>query len=207
MALKYRRRLLDHLSHESYSPRRKADLAKDLAIEDPDEFDQALDQLADEGVIDIAESGLITLPSVGGQGGEIEGSFKLNPKGFGFVRTDNPLSEGDLFIPPDMTGAALSGDRVRARVKRERQRGSSGGGAGAGGRSPFVGEIVEILERKRAQFTGELRQQGGQWLVHPAGREPHPPLIVRAPQAKNAKGRLLIRDYQTCSGREPATTS
>ena len=45
MALKYRRRLLDHLSHESYSPRRKADLAKDLAIEDPDEFDQALDQL------------------------------------------------------------------------------------------------------------------------------------------------------------------
>lgn len=28
-----------------------------------------------------------------------------------------------------------------------------------------------------------------------------------AVDAKNAKGRLLIRDYQTCSGREPATTS
>ncbi len=187
MALKYRRRLLDHLSHESYSPRRAADLAKDLAIEDQAEFEGALDQLAEEGVIDISDGGLVTLPSVGGQGGEIEGTFKLNPKGFGFVRTDDPLHEGDLFIPPEMTGGALSGDRVRARVKRERQRGGGGGGFGAGGRSPFVGEIIEVLERKRAVFTGELRQQGGQWLVHPDGRELHQPIIVRDPQAKNAK--------------------
>ena len=187
MALKYRRRLLDHLAHESYSPRRKADLAKDLAVDDEAEFGEALAQLEEEGVLEISEGGLVTLPSVGGQGGEIEGSFKLNPKGFGFVRTDDPLHEGDLFIPPEMTGGALSGDRVRARVKRERQRGGGGGGFGAGGRSPFVGEIIEILERKRAQFTGELRQQGGQWLVHPDGRELHQPIIVRDPQAKNAK--------------------
>src|SRR5207244_2643340 len=150
------------------------------------EFQEALDELAEEGVLDISEGGLVTLPSVGGQGGEIEGSFKLNPKGFGFVRTDDPLHEGDLFIPPEMTGGALSGDRVRARVKRERQRGGGGGGFGAGGRSPFVGEIVAVLERKRAQFTGELRKQGGQWLVHPDGRELHQPIIVRDPQAKNA---------------------
>ncbi len=187
MALKYRRRLLDHLAHETYAPRRAAELAKELAVDDEAEFSEALEQLADEGVIDISDSGHITLPSVGGQGGEIEGSFKLNPKGFGFVRTDDPLHEGDLFIPAEMTNGALSGDRVRARVKRERQRGGGGGGFGAGGRSPYVGEIIKIIERKRAQFTGELRQQGGQWMVYPDGRELHQPVIVRDPQAKNAK--------------------
>lgn len=186
MALKYRRRLLDHLRHDSYSPRRLDEIARDLQIEDEAEFGEAVEQLADEGVIDISPSGLISLPSVGDQGGEIEGTFKKNPKGFGFVRTDDPLHEGDLFIPAEMTGDALTGDRVRVRVRRDRRRGG-GGGFGAGGRSPYVGEIIEVISRKRSQFTGELKKQGGQWVVMPDGRELHEPVIVRDAEAKNAK--------------------
>jgi ribonuclease R len=188
MPLKYKRRLLDHLSHEAYSPRRLDEIARDLGIDDQPEFEQAIEQLADEGVIEVSDTGLVMLPSVGTQGGAIEGTFKLNPRGFGFVMTDDPLHEGDLFIPADMTGGALTGDRVRAQVRRDRKRaGFKSGGFGTQGKSPYVGEIVEILSRKRAQFSGELRKQGDQWLVFPDGRELHQPVIVRDPQAKNAK--------------------
>src|SRR5437016_4700809 len=202
MALKYRRRLLDHLRHESYTPRRLDQLAQDLQVEDAAEFGEAVEQLADEGVIDVSESGLVTLPSVGEQGGEIEGTFKKNPKGFGFVQTDDPLHEGDLFIPAEMTGDALTGDRVRARVRRDKRRaGGSTGGFGAGGRSPYVGEIVGVISRKRSQFTGELRRQGGQWLVFPDGRELREPVIVREAEAKNAKAGdkvvLELMEYPT----------
>ena len=93
--------------------RKLDDLARDLGIDDETEFGEAIEQLAEEGDIDISDSGLITLPSVGAQGGEIEGTFKRNPKGFGFVQTDDPMHEGDLFIPPEMTAGALTGDRVR----------------------------------------------------------------------------------------------
>jgi ribonuclease R len=186
--LRYRSRLLNHLQHDSYTPRKLEDLARDLGIDDVDDFRNAIAELKEEGVIDITQSGHIALPSVGAQGGEVEGLFKKNPKGFGFVKTDDPLHEGDLFIPPEDTGGALTGDRVRVRVRREKARGGAGAkGFGAGGRSPFVGEIIEIIERKRANFTGELRKQGQNWLVFPDGRELHQPVLVRDPQAKNAK--------------------
>jgi ribonuclease R len=181
--LKYKRRLLDHLGHKTYSPRRPDDLARDLGIEDPEDFKQALADMEEEGLVELSDSGLVTLPSVGDQGGEVLGTFKKNPKGFGFVKTDEAHSEGDLFIPPENTLDALTGDRVRVRVRRDKRR----GGTGSIGRSPFVGDIVEVVERKRARFTGELRKQGSQWLVYPDGRELRDPVVVRDPEAKNAK--------------------
>ncbi len=186
--LRHKSRLLDHLQHKTYTPRKLADLAKDLGVDDEAEFKTAVEQMAEEGLIDISPSGVVTLPSMGDQGGEVEGTFKKNPKGFGFVKTDDPLHEGDLFIPPEDTGGALSGDRVLVKVRHVKARGSAGaGGFGAGGRSPYVGVIIKVLGRKRANFTGELQRQGQQWLVLPDGRELHEPIIVRDPQAKNAK--------------------
>jgi ribonuclease R len=184
--LRYRSRLLAHLQHDSYSPRKIDDLAQELGIDDVEDFRSAMREMEEEGLIEIGSSGHVKLPSVGAQGGEVEGVFKKNPKGFGFVKTDDPLHEGDLFIPPDSTGGALSGDRVRVRVRREKARGNTGG-FGAGGRSPYVGEVLEVLQRKRANFTGELRKQGQNWMVFPDGRELHQPVLVRDPQAKNAK--------------------
>ena len=50
-----------------------------------------------------------------------------------------------------------------------------------------MGEIVQVVTRKRSQFSGELKRQGSQWMVYPDCRELREPIIVRAPQAKNAK--------------------
>ncbi|MCC6660701.1 MAG: VacB/RNase II family 3'-5' exoribonuclease [Phycisphaerales bacterium] len=197
MPLRYRQRLLAHLGHKTYTPRPVAALASDLGVEDAADFAGAVGQLADEGVVEVTAGGMVKLPSLGSMGGEATGIFKRNPKGFGFVRLEAETREGDVFVPPDATGDALTGDRVLIRLRRDARRG--GGGAGTPDRSPYTGEIVEILERRRQYFTGELRRQGSQWLVFPDGRELTEPVVVRDAEAKNAKAgdkvQIEITDY------------
>ncbi len=188
MPSRYTKRLLDHLRHESYAPRTVEQLTEDLGIDDPGAFREAVGQLEEDGAVRVTGGGHVTLPSLGSMlqesEGEVEGTFKKNPRGFGFVRLDTTAAEGDVFIPPDSTSDALTGDRVRVKVRKDK--GRFGGGGGSGGPS-YSGVIVEVLERKRAHFTGELMKRGQQWLVHPDGRELTSPVVVRDAEAKNAK--------------------
>lgn len=184
MPLRYKSRLLRHLAHENYTPQMLRQLAEDLGVEADAfaEFAEAVKQLAAEGQLVLGADQMVTLPPMGK---EIVGVFRKNPKGFGFVIPRDKNLHGDLFIPPDATSDALSGDIVRVEVQRTR--GGSGGGGGPAGRSPFTGEIVEVLERKRSEFSGELVKRGGQWLAMPDGRMLRDPVVIRDPGAKNAK--------------------
>lgn len=181
MSLRYKTRLLRHLSHENYTPQMLRQLAEDLGVpaEDFPEFRDAVEALADEGQVVYGDDSLVTLPPMGK---EVVGRFRKNPKGFGFVIPTDKNLHGDLFIPPDATGEALTGDIVRVRVVRSRR-----GGSGGAGRSPFTGEIVEVLERKRSEFSGELVKRGAQWLALPDGKALPNPVVIRDPGAKNAK--------------------
>jgi ribonuclease R len=178
MTLQYEGRLKQHMTHESYVPQTIAELVAELRVEDAADFEQAVRQLARDGVLTINATGKVSLPSLSASGGEVTGIFRGNLKGFGFIKTDDTFKEGDVFIPPDATGGALSGDRVRVVVSRERRR---------QGEMGFVGEVVEILKRKRAAFTGDIFKQGQQWLVQPDGRELTKPIIVRDATSKNVK--------------------
>ena len=179
MSLKYERRLLDHLRHESYAPATVSNLARDLGVppEEHDALEAAVEDLRDRGVLEVDPSGRVQLPRMEGQ---VTGVFRKHVRGFGFLIPDNHFREGDLFIPPDSVGDALSGDRVRAVVNRSRR----------GGESDVTGAIVAVLERKRSSFTGELVQRGGPggaWLVMPDGRELTQPIVVDDPTVKNAR--------------------
>jgi len=149
MPLRYRARILDHLSHDDYRPAEVDDVARLLRVptEDRPAFDEAIDMLASDGSIEIGDDERVRLPRYGDV---IEGKIKINPRGFGFVIPDTPTREGDLFIPAGQTGDAISGDRVRCRVVRragswgERDRRgtgvrSTGGKGGAGGRGGGAG--------------------------------------------------------------------
>jgi len=200
MSLRFRARILDHLSHDDYRPAEIDDLARLLRIPEADHtpFHEAVEELASQALLEIGKDDRVRLPRYGDT---IDGKIKINPRGFGFVIPDTPTREGDLFIPAGQTGDAISGDRVRCRVVRKTSGGSdrrgggvrSGGGGGGRGRgaggsgSRPVGRVLEVIERASRNFAGTLARAGRQWLVQPDGRRFRDPILVRDPHAKGAK--------------------
>ena len=181
MSLRYTQRILEHLAHENYRPSTVRDIARDMRVESDDlpQFEESLHALGMQGRLLISDDDLVRLPSYES---EITGKFRLNPKGFGFIIPDHPYREGDLFVPPGSAGTAISGDRVRATVIQ-----SSGRDRPPFGRSRFIGRIVEVLSRGQEHFVGTLVREGKRWFVEPDGRSLHDPVLIRDPEAKNAK--------------------
>ena len=184
MSLRFTKRILAHLRHDDYTPRRINEIAQDFGVgeEDLAELQSAVDELTRENRIEVSQQGLIGLPSLGSKGGEIVGTFRKNMKGFGFVQPLEHVREGSVFIPAEDTKDALSGDTVKVAVRRDKARERSGASG-----PQFIGAIVEVVKRKRAGFTGELVKRSGQWLVYPDGREITEPIMVRDAEAKNAR--------------------
>ncbi len=175
---RYKKRLVTHLSHATYEPAEARTLAADLGVpmEDFPFFVEAIKELAAAGQVVWGDDQLVNLPPIGKS---MVGSFRKNPKGFGFIIPRDPIAHGDLFVPAGQSMDALSGDIVRADVVHGRR--------GGEGKSPYVGRIVEILERKRSSYAGTLQKQGGQWLVFPDGKAITAPVVVRDATSKNGK--------------------
>ncbi|MBI1190242.1 MAG: VacB/RNase II family 3'-5' exoribonuclease [Tepidisphaera sp.] len=176
---RYQRRVLDHLKHDSYQPARISELADDLAIPGPDRdtFAQAVKALADQGKLDIAGDGRVTLPSLARANGEITGTFRKNQRGFGFVQPTQAVREGAVFIAAEDVGDALTGDTVRVKIGRDRKSPSGDG---------YSGVIVEVVSRKKSSYSGVLTKRGSQWVVQPDGRQLTQPIVIRDAQSKNA---------------------
>lgn len=177
---RYQRRILDHLKHDTYTPRRLPELAADLAVpkEETDAFVKAAKALEEAGKIEFSDAGHVSLPSLARMGGEVVGVFRKTLRGFGFITPNEAVKERSVFIPASDVGDALTGDTVRAKIARDR-RSPSGEG--------YAGTIVEVLERHRSSYTGTLTKRGGQWLVMPDGRQITTPIVVADASSKNAK--------------------
>lgn len=178
MSLRFSIRVLDHLSHRDYKPVTLHELARQLrvAAEDFDEFRDTLTEMENAEHLEKGDDDRYRLPDFAS---EVEGTYKQNARGFGFVEPDHPTRHGGLFIPIGANGDAVSGDRVRARVNRTKR-----GIDVAKGPS---GVIIEVVERGRREFAGTLTQRGKQWIVEPDGRALREKIVVRDPFAKNAK--------------------
>lgn len=175
---RYKRRILDHLRHDTYTPRRIADVADDLGIpgEERDEFVAVVQQMASEGLVSISGNGQLQLPSLAASGGVVSGTFRKTQRGFGFVSPSQHVREGSIFIPAEETADALTGDQVRVKIAPDRR--NEGG---------FVGAIIEVTSRKKSSYTGTLEKRGGQWIVTPDGRQITQPIVVRDAESKNAR--------------------
>ncbi len=181
MTARYTRRIIEHLSDRRYQPREIEELAAELGLtgDEAGQFRKAVAELVEEGQVVIGDSNSLSLPPVGR---EMIGIIRMNERGFGFVVPDSPTEHGDLFIPEGRSMNAMTGDRVRAKVRHDRAR------AGAGsGRSPYTGQVVEIIQRADKQYVGVLMKKDGAFLVKVDGKFMHEPIIVRDPDAKNAK--------------------
>ncbi|MEJ2647551.1 MAG: ribonuclease R [Sedimentisphaerales bacterium] len=177
MAQVYKDRIIKLLKHNDYEPLKLAHLAKALGVssENYEQFKEDFDQLRQAGHVIVGAKNLISLPSLAGQ---IVGTFRANPKGFGFVTPQQANTHGDLFIPPNDTASAMTGDIVIAKVKRRGKR---------EGQMQYAGEILEILERSQNKFVGMLRKHPEGWIVQPDGSGFFEPISVDDVTAKGAK--------------------
>ena len=71
------------------------------------------EKLEKEGLVfEIRKGKFITIPSHG----YVKGKFIGNAKGFGFVEVDGAENSPDIFIPANLTFAAIDGDKVIVKV-------------------------------------------------------------------------------------------
>ncbi|MFB0553927.1 MAG: ribonuclease R [Phycisphaerae bacterium] len=177
MAEIFKERIIKLLKHTDYAPLKLGQLAKALGVssEAYPQFKEAFDQLRQAGHVVIGARNLVSLPCLAGQ---IVGTFRANPKGFGFVTPREPNSHGDLFIRPDATGDAMTGDIVIVKVKRQGKR---------GGQMRYSGEVIEVLERAQNRFVGTLLKHPEAWIVQPDGTSFFEPISVDDVGAKGAK--------------------
>lgn len=170
-------RILRHLSQTSYEPQKTHALAQSMGIEDQEygEFRHAVKELMAGGRIVLGSKNAIMLPE---PGRDVIGTYRANPRGFGFVVPQSPTSHGDLYIPEGESLDAITGDTVSARVlKRGKRRGEM----------IYHGQIVEVLERGSSQFVGRLCREQGRWLVRPDGKTISVPIFVDDVGAKGAR--------------------
>ena len=173
----FKERIIKLLKHADYEPLKLAQLARALGVSAKDypQFKAAFDQLRQAGHVVIGAGGSVMLPSLASQ---IIGTFRANPKGFGFVTSLEPNSHGDLFIPPSATADAMTGDIVVAKVKRKGKR---------SGQMRLSGEIIEVLQRAQNRFVGTLLKEPTGWLVQPDGTAFFEPISVDDVTAKGAR--------------------
>ncbi len=163
MSKQIQEQILTHLQSGSYRPQNPRRLARELnlaAEEQYPTFRQALRDLMHEGRVVLGAGKTVVLPTQKSARDEIVGSYRHNPRGFGFVVPSDPSSHEDLYIPDGENGGAITGDVVRAKITSRGQR---------DGRALYTGRITQIIERTQKRFAGTLAKQAGQWLVIPDG--------------------------------------
>ncbi|MEN6428887.1 MAG: ribonuclease R [Phycisphaerales bacterium] len=182
-----------HLLQKDGTPRKLVHLEQELGVQGELKaaFREAIDSLCAQGRIIIGPGNVVRLPA---ESNEITGVFKANPRGYGFITPEQSHVEGDLFIPANATGTAMTGDRVVAKIVRRKDEGR------------LNGEIVRILDRAHKTVVGMLRQEPTGWLVQPDGGDFAHPIRIEGINARAVrhgdKVCVAIRTYPTRS--EPA---
>lgn len=169
-------RILEHIREPGYRPLRPRSLAKALQLADEEygEFRDVVRGLARVGRVVIGSDSSVLAPQAPPT---VIGTYRANPRGFGFVVPDEPTAHGDLFIAPGDSLDALTGDTVRCRVmKRQRD-----------GKTSLGGQVIEVVQRGHNRFVGQLASEGGSHFVQTDGNTLHVPIFIGDPGAKGAK--------------------
>jgi ribonuclease R len=179
-----------HLLQKDSTPRKLVHLEQELGIrgELKAAFREALDSLCAEGSVIVGAGNLVRLPAVSN---EITGTFRANARGYGFITPQQTTMDGDLFIPANATGNAMTGDRVVARITRKKDQ------------DRLTGEIVRVLERAHTTVVGVLRQEQNLWVVQPDGGDFFRPIEAEGVDVRRVrhgdKVAVRIRTYPTRS--------
>jgi ribonuclease R len=169
MPERYTETILKYLADRSYQPLKPRQLARQMGVQEEDygSFRDAVELLEEQGRVVLGNKNAVMLPRMGDT---VIGTYRANPRGFGFVIPEDPNAHGDLFIPPNADGTAMTGDQVRAKVLKRGRR---------DGEDAYEGRIVEVLQRATNRFVGTLEKAGGMHFVNPEGKRFTQPIVVR----------------------------
>ncbi|MBP8304006.1 MAG: ribonuclease R [Phycisphaerae bacterium] len=168
--------IIRYLKEDDYEPIKLAKLARELGVDEEDypAFHAGFEELRKAGHVIVGQGNLVDLPPMSGT---VTGTFRANPRGFGFVVPLEPNAHGDLFIPPGQASDAMTGDIVLAKVERRGKR---------GGEARYSGQIVQVVKRGRNRFVGTLVRSEQMWRVQPDGTGFLEPICVDDVTAKDA---------------------
>jgi len=167
----YLNAIIKYLADKNYQPLKVRQLARRMGVEDTAyaAFRDAVKQLKDSGRVVSGPHSDLSLPPMPAR---VTGTYRANPRGFGFLIPDEPNAHGDLFIPEGNAMDAITGDTVAATVTK---------GGKRDGKMVYRGQIVQILARGNSRFVGELdRAQTPKpfWFVMPQGRTFTDPIVI-----------------------------
>ncbi|QDV65798.1 ribonuclease R [Crateriforma conspicua] len=168
-------RLMQLVHTAEYRPSKPKHIAAALKL-DPDEYRElrrVIKQLVIEGRLVYGGNHLV-IPASAFEGGSdtLRGKFRrAMGGGFGFVRPGDGGNDrdaevpDDIFVPPGKTMGALEGDIVEVRIEPGRRGGTEG-------------EVVQVLQRVRRQFTGTFQNEQGSPVVYLDGTPYEHPVHV-----------------------------
>lgn len=137
--------IYDFMCDDLYTPMKFKELAMLLQVpkEERDAFRQILESLEADGKIYLSKRGKYCK----GEAKHIEGTFRANQRGFGFVIIEG--EDDDVFIGEDDMGGAIDGDLVEIVITKE---------AGVRRRE---GKIVKIVSHGHTQIVGLYQMRPG----------------------------------------------
>lgn len=171
------KQILAFLSGEDYQPKQIDQLAQAMGVANAEwgGFHDACKALMKSGRVALGAGQALMLAE---PPGSVMGTFRGNPRGFGFIVPQTPNAHGDIYVPSSQTGGAISGDTVRARVKKRGKR---------RGKMLFEASVEQVIKRGQNRFPGQLVRQVKRWFVIPDGNTLHAPILVEDPTAKRAQ--------------------
>jgi ribonuclease R len=174
-------KILEHMKSDEYRPIKPRKLARDLQLTEEEQyhaFRDALRELMHAGRVVLGSGGSLMLPSQPLPATGIVGTYRHNPRGFGFVSPTDPTSHEDLYIPEGENGGAITGDIVRATITNKHQR---------DGKMMYRGRIEEIVSRSQKRFVGTLTRHHAKWQVLPDGNTLTAPILTPDAAARHLK--------------------
>lgn len=177
MSKRFSDRILEFIRQPGYSPMRKKRLAHAMGIASAEmgDFHDAVDALRRVGRVVIGTNeGIMLARKPGG----VVGTYRGNPRGFGFVVPDESTEHGDLYIPQGDSLDAVTGDKVECTVQSRGKR---------DGKQAFGGRVVKVLERGNSKFVGTLQLEESRWFIEAEGNTLHGPILIGDPHAKGAR--------------------
>lgn len=178
------RRVLAYIGREGYQPVKPRVIAKkmNLDAEGTIALRRLLKRLVREGKLAYGAKHLVRkAEAVKPVDQRVTGKVKRTSRGHGFVRPDaSSLRLGvssDIYIPRSQMKDAADGDRVAVKLLSGREP----------GRTEPLGQIMQILERRTAQFVGSYFTIEGEGFVRIDGNQFPDPIHVGDPGAKSVK--------------------